>query len=68
MDNNYEISRFYFINSCINDMSNDVRKLNKIMTLHPENDYTVEIEGVKARLRQCMDDINELLEKKDESV
>ena len=68
MNNNYEISRFYFINSCINDMSTEVRKLNKLMTPYPDKDYTTEIEVTKAVLKRCMDDIDELLKKEDESV
>ena len=66
--NNFEISRFYFINEVIKNMSHDVKNLNSIMALHPNDDHSEEIEEVKARLKECISDISELLEKEDESV
>lgn len=66
--NNFEISRFYFINEVIKNMSHDVKSLNSIMALHPNDDHSEEIEEVKTRLKECISDISELLEKEDESV
>ena len=66
MNNNYEISRFYFIYNRIDGMSHSVKTLNNIMARKPDEDHTREIDEVKRRLKVLMDDINELLEKEEE--
>lgn len=57
------ITKLYFIGNKIKDMDDNVRKLNKILTMKPDLNHSDEIKEVKRRIRESCSDILEILDR-----